>query len=129
MSLENLKLHWKPNQFLVAPAGYTASEPHLESPVYPVSADQLKTALLSLLADQPRVSVKSQEGWLIEASQTTPLLRFKDLISIEILPGEGEESRLAIYSRSILGIRDFGVNKQRITAWLDLLQADIPPKA
>ena len=47
-----LALTWKPNQFLVLPAGYKAqAKPHAESPVFARSPDQVLDAALSILDD------------------------------------------------------------------------------
>lgn len=128
MSLKSLKLHWKPNQYLVAPEGYTESKPHLASPVYPVTAEALKQAFREVIEAAPRTKIDSDEGTLLKANQRTAVLRFKDLITAEFLPAGDGDAQLAIYSRSILGIRDFGVNKARITEWLAALDKKIAPK-
>ncbi len=40
----------------------------------------------------------------------------------ELSKTKAEQSTLAIYSRSIYGGRDFGVNRERIDAWLTFLR-------
>ena len=52
--------------------------------------------------------------------QTSRLMRFPDTIDIEVFPA-GNGATLAIYSRSLLGRRDFGVNRARVARWLAAL--------
>jgi uncharacterized protein (DUF1499 family) len=55
--------------------------------------------------------------------QHTRLMRFPDTIDIEVLPAAGTQSTLAIYSRSLIGHGDLGVNRARIERWLAALDA------
>ena len=48
-------------------------------------------------------------------------MRFPDTIDIEVFPAGQRQSTLAIYSRSLLGRKDFGVNRARIARWLAAL--------
>jgi uncharacterized protein (DUF1499 family) len=52
--------------------------------------------------------------------QYTRLMRYPDTIDVEILPAEGR-STLAVYSRSLVGRKDFGVNHARLRRWLAAL--------
>jgi len=53
--------------------------------------------------------------------QHTRLMRFPDTIDLEVFPAGEGQSTLAIYSRSLIGRKDFGVNRARITRWLAAL--------
>ena len=53
--------------------------------------------------------------------QHTRLMRFPDTIDVEVFPAASNQSTLAIYSRSLIGRKDFGVNRARITRWLAAL--------
>jgi uncharacterized protein (DUF1499 family) len=55
--------------------------------------------------------------------QYTRLMRFPDTIDVEAFAAPGDRSTLAIYSRSLLGREDFGVNRARIARWLAKLDA------
>ena len=48
-------------------------------------------------------------------------MRYPDTIDIEVFAAEG--ATLAIYSRSLVGSGDFGVNLARIERWLAALDA------
>ena len=54
--------------------------------------------------------------------QRTRLLRFPDLIDVHVLPASAGAT-LALYSRSLLGRRDFGVNRARLWRWLAAMNA------
>ena len=56
--------------------------------------------------------------------QHTRLMRFPDTIDAEVLPVGDDESTLAIYSRSLVGRKDFGVNRARLERWLAALDAN-----
>ena len=53
--------------------------------------------------------------------QYSRLMRFPDTIDVEVFPEGDSRSTLAIYSRSLVGRRDFGVNHARVARWLSHL--------
>jgi uncharacterized protein (DUF1499 family) len=53
--------------------------------------------------------------------QHTRLMRFPDTIDIAVLAVADNQSTLAIYSRSLIGRGDLGVNSARIARWLAAL--------
>lgn len=55
--------------------------------------------------------------------QYTRLMRFPDTIDIEVFATPDNQSTVAIYSRSLLGRGDFGVNRARVARWLAKLDA------
>ena len=50
--------------------------------------------------------------------QYTRLMRYPDTIDVQVLPAGDNQSTLAIYSRSLVGQKDFGVNRARVERWL-----------
>jgi uncharacterized protein (DUF1499 family) len=49
-------------------------------------------------------------------------MRYPDTIDVAVFPmGEGQSS-VAIYSRSLVGHGDFGVNRARVERWLTALE-------
>ena len=57
--------------------------------------------------------------------QRSWLLRFPDTIDVKFVAvGEGQ-SMMAIYSRSLIGRRDFGANEKRLWRWILYLE-DVP---
>ncbi|MDP6831095.1 MAG: hypothetical protein QF512_09010 [Alphaproteobacteria bacterium] len=59
-----LELSPKPNQFLVCPPGYCAAKPHMLSPTFKGSADDLRQRWMKMLAAQPRI-----RAWLAALPQ------------------------------------------------------------
>jgi hypothetical protein len=58
----------------------------------------------------------------IEATATTPLLRFKDDVVIRVRP-EGSGARIDVRSKSRLGRSDLGANAKRIRKYFQTLEA------
>jgi uncharacterized protein (DUF1499 family) len=50
--------------------------------------------------------------------QYTRLMRYPDTIDVDIIPAGEGRATLALYSRSLVGRKDFGVNHARLTRWL-----------
>lgn len=116
-----------PNTALAAPAGFSPA-PDIVTPVYKVPPATLFADVEKLAAAEPRTYV---QGVLTARLQAQYVVRsaafnFPDLVMAQVLPGPDKTSaRLVLWSRSVYGRSDFGVNKQRIRAWLATL-ATIP---
>ena len=52
-------------------------------------------------------------------------LNFPDLITAQIDEAGREASSLVLYSRSVYGYSDLGVNRRRLNAWLAAVQTKI----
>ncbi len=123
-----LALTWKPNQFLVLPAGYKAqAKAHAESPVFARPPDQVLDALKRVALAEPRTTLLAEDRAkrrlaLVQKSKT---FRFPDFIDAEAVPLADGRTGLAIYSRAKFGIRDFGVNRARIERWLAALTREL----
>ena len=50
--------------------------------------------------------------------QYTRLMRYPDTTDVDIIPAGEGRATLALYSRSLVGRKDFGVNCARLTRWL-----------
>ena len=50
--------------------------------------------------------------------QVTRLMRYPDTVDLEVIPVGENQSTLALYSRSLVGRKDFGVNRARLQRWL-----------
>jgi len=121
-----LKLGWRPNQFLMLPAGFTAeADAHQTSPVLAASPTMACEKLVAIIEQEPRIEwrEKDLDGQRLELIQRSKTFGFPDRISIAVFAGgTPETAALAVYSRAKVGIRDFGVNKARITRWVSALQ-------
>ncbi len=120
INFKQLKLSPKPNRFLVCPPEYCAARAHMDSPVFAVSAIELRQRWMKLMAAQPRIEPGAVDDQAMQYDfiQRSALMRFPDSITVRFIPLEKERSTLAIYSRSHYGYSDFGVNEARLRAWL-----------
>ena len=106
--------HRRPNRYLVGPPGAGAGgAAGAESPVFPVPAERLRAAVDAQLAEMG-ARVLEAGGDRIEAEVRTPFLRFPDLITVWIIPVDGERTTLAVLSRSVYGYSDLGTNRRRV---------------
>jgi len=126
IDFETLKLHWKPNQFLMAPAGMCQNaEVHLESTTYQVPVQTLHDAFIAMTKRQPRTSVTEQRSDGEQLVQRSRVFRFPDVIDVKFFHIDEGQSTLAIYSRAKMGVRDFGVNAARVRSWVGQLESDL----
>ncbi len=121
-----LKLTDKPNQHLVCPADFCAAEAHGASPLFDVSVDALRTQWDAVVAAQQHLVTLNQGDGQIDYVQRTALVRYPDIITVRFIALSPGQSTLAIYSRSIYGNSDFGVNAARIESWLAALNERLP---
>ena len=117
---------WKRNQYLVSPNNYCSARAHLASPTYDLSVEELRERWMTMIASQPRIETRKadEEAMQYEFIQRTKFMRFPDIITVRFIPLEQQRSTLAVYSRSRYGRRDFGVNEDRVRAWLGALTLD-----
>jgi len=54
------------------------------------------------------------------------VFNFPDLIMAQVTPATPDSSTLIIYSRSLYGHSDLGVNRKRVETWLAALQTKLP---
>lgn len=116
-----LKLSGKPNQYLVCPPDFCAAEAHGASPLFDLSVEDLQSRWRAVIAAQPRLVTLSNDGRQIDYVQRTAMVRYPDVITVRFIALTAVQSTLAIYSRSIYGSSDFGVNRARIESWLAAL--------
>ncbi|MCW2236418.1 DUF1499 domain-containing protein [Azospirillum canadense] len=112
-----------PNRYLVCPPAQCARA-DAESPVYPVPADRLRAAWTEVIAKHGAKLLSSGEEQ-IDAEARTPWLRFPDLVTVRIVPLGADRSTAKIYSRSLYGRSDLGVNAARVKAWMAEVEAGL----
>jgi uncharacterized protein (DUF1499 family) len=117
-----------PNTSLAAPAGFTAA-PDIVTPQYAVSAQRLYEDVLAVAASQPRTFLASNDQPRLQAQFVvrSAWLNFPDLIVAQVNPAGPDASTLVLYSRSVYGYGDFGVNRARVTTWLADLNRTLTP--
>jgi uncharacterized protein (DUF1499 family) len=125
VSFPTLVRRTTPNDALACPADVCgAAKPDLQAPIFPVPADDLRRRLEAVVRGEPRSSPLpggSEDDRRARIVQRSALLRFPDVIDVEIIAVDPTRSTVALYSRSVIGISDFGVNRARLTRWLDAL--------
>lgn len=128
LDFTKLKLKGSPNEYLVAPDDLCKNAvPHLPADVYDVPADELRDAIMHVVAHRSRVELDGMDeaARAFEFVHYSAVLNFKDMISVRVLPVGHKQSTIAIYSRSKTGYYDFGVNKARVESWLEELEGEI----
>lgn len=111
-----------PNTALAAPAGF-APAPDIATRRYPVPPDRLFAAIRAVALAQPRTVLHAAFDDRLQAHfvARSALMNYPDLIAVQVTP----ESELVLWSRSVYGRSDFGVNRARLAAWLGALEAQL----
>lgn len=102
------------NAWLVKPAGEVADA---VSPVFAEAQQALLTRFRDMALAEPRVTVLTDIDEGLTLIQRSEVMAYPDYISVRAVPVEGGAA-LMIWSRSRYGESDFGVNRERISAWL-----------
>ena len=115
-----------PNTSLAAPEAYS---PDIVTPAYKLPADRLFALIRDVAVSQDRTyqAALYPDQLQVHYVARTALLNFPDLIMVDVEKTGSDSSGLIVYSRSVYGRSDFGVNRKRIETWLAALQAKIPP--
>ncbi len=130
IDFETLKRPPTPNTFLMAPEGLCRLAKADATPAtYGVAAQRLRREFLNAAMAQKRVSHSFEdEGALYDNLLVrSAVFGFPDYVSVQFLDVKGRKSTLAIYSRSVYGRSDLGVNRARTLAWLALVNGVIKP--
>lgn len=114
-----------PNTYFVAPQNMVDALVNFEAPVYAAPAAIMANAFNDYVVTQPNalpVDGSVEALWLTYV-QRTPSLKMPDYITVKFIDLEEGKSTIAIYSRSRFGYGDMGVNKARVTSWLQSLSS------
>ena len=122
VDFSDIKLTDKPNQFLMCPPHLCNADRHADSPMFDVSVDRLREHWREVVAEQPSVELLAENGQQFDYIQRSARFRFPDIITVRFISVSPSQSTLATYSRSVYGKSDFGVNRQRIEAWFEILR-------
>lgn len=116
-----------PNQYLLCPEDLCATETDGAAPVFDVPVMKLQAAWDEMIAQQPRLQVLRRDltNTQIDYVQRSRLLRFPDLVTVRFIAVDDSHATLAIYSRSVYGKGDLGVNRARVEEWLARLRAQL----
>jgi uncharacterized protein (DUF1499 family) len=116
-----------PNTYLVCPKERCAALADEDGPIYAVPAAQLFERARTLLSAEPRTEVVQDqpETFRLVLVQRSAFFRFPDTITLQVFPLPDGTSTLGIYSQSNYGYGDFGVNKDRVRAWIGLIDGQV----
>jgi len=119
----SLQLPASPNTCLLTPS-VAPGQGHLHRDPLPASPEAVMAALDSVAASMPRTfplarfPARNQTQWVVRSA----LMNYPDIVVAEAAPVEGGTG-LWLYSRSLIGYSDLGVNRARVMAWLAALEA------
>jgi uncharacterized protein (DUF1499 family) len=134
MDLAGIERPATPNTALAGPAngGATAATPDVVTHRYPVPAARLFAAINAVALAQPRTFLAARYSDRLQAHfvARSAVFNFPDLIAVQVT-ADGPDanagtSTLVLYSRSVYGRSDLGVNRGRLVVWLAALDASLP---
>jgi uncharacterized protein (DUF1499 family) len=131
VAFETLQRRTTPNDALACPVDVCQAKSDLASPVFAVSAQDLRSAFRQAIFSEPRLSLAQcdEAGLTDRYVQRSRLMGYPDTIVVRFFDRPGGHSTIALYSRSQLGKGDMGVNLARLQRWLNALDAIVPPSA
>lgn len=118
LDFATLVLPSSPNTCLLTPST-APGQGHLHHDPFPVTTEAAFAAIRAVAAAQPRTypladyPARFQAQWVVRSR----LMNYPDIVVAEAAPA-GDGTGLWLYSRSLLGHSDFGVNRARVMAWL-----------
>jgi uncharacterized protein (DUF1499 family) len=119
------------NDGLIAPPGLSAARPDAVAPVFAVAVPRLAAALDGIMADEPRTIAvaRDADGQGVRWVARTRFFRFPDTIEVRYTRLGPDSATLSLYSRSQVGVYDWGVNRRRLLRILGQLEAIVPTAA
>jgi hypothetical protein len=116
-----------PNTALAAPSGFNPT-PDIVTAPSAMPADRLFALVQDVAAGQARTYRAAVYSDRLQAHYVarSAVFNFPDLITVQVEPHGPDHSDLVLYSRSVYGRSDLGVNRKRLEAWVATLQAILP---
>jgi uncharacterized protein (DUF1499 family) len=115
----------RPNTALACPPGFCRNAmADFDPGVYPVPDEELRRRVTAAALAEPRTipvyrhaspGLPTQDRYI----QSSERMSFPDTVDVRFIALSDTTSTLAIYSRSQIGYRDFGVNLMRIRRWTE----------
>lgn len=113
-----------PNTYLAAAPGFIPA-PDLPTRHYDLPPDRLFATVREVIEAAPRTTELAADPGRLRADYLvrSRVFRFPDIVLAQVLRASDGKSNLVLYSYSLKGHYDFGVNRGRVTALLDALEA------
>jgi uncharacterized protein (DUF1499 family) len=123
MDMTRIERPTTPNTFLAGPADMRPA-PDLVTESHTLPAAALYAKAEALFASQPKTYIAAAFPDRLQAHYVvrSALLNFPDLVTVQVNSDGTGRSTLVIWSRSVYGRSDFGVNRDRTNAWLAALR-------
>ena len=120
MDFSHIERPGTPNTALAAPAGFVPA-PDIVTRHYDVPADRLYAAVKRVAMEQPRtyLQIAYDDRRQAHFVARSAVFNFPDLIAFQV----ADDGTLILWSRSVYGKSDIGVNRRRLAAWLSVLDA------
>lgn len=115
-----------PNTALAAPDSFNPP-PDIVTPIYPVPADRLFGSIQAVASAQPRTFPAATYPDRLQAHWVTrsAVFNFPDTIMAQVSSAGRNKAMMVLYSRSVYGYSDLGVNRHRLATWLAALNRTI----
>ena len=121
-NISEIRRPTSPNTCLAGPVGFTPT-PDLQTRRFDVAPDRLLAIMQGLMMAQPRVAALADDPGRLRADYVvrSRVFGFPDIVLAQALPAGDGQSDLVLYSYSLKGLYDFGVNRGRVQGLLTAL--------
>lgn len=115
-----------PNTALAAPDGFSPTS-NIVTPGFTVPPDHLFELVRAVAAEQPRVFqiVIYPDRFQVHYVVRSAVFNFPDVVTAQVRQERPGTSELILYSRSVYGYGDFGVNRKRVETWIGQLETKL----
>jgi uncharacterized protein (DUF1499 family) len=123
MDMTRIERPATPNTFLAGPA-WMRPEPDVVTEEQKRSAQALYETAKAVFGGEPGTYVAAEYPAQLQIHYVvrSAVLNFPDLVTVQVDTAGADRSTLVIWSRSVYGRSDFGVNRERTKTWLAALQ-------
>ena len=130
VDFDTLRRRDRPNDYLACAPGYCIAKADREVPVFPVPVEKLEEEWLAMMEETPRVRIAGSRRpeRFYDFEQRVAVFGFPDRIAVRFFEAGDGRSTLAVYSRSLYGYSDLGVNRRRVNSWLESFSRRFTPR-
>jgi hypothetical protein len=116
----------KVNTALAAPAGFRPV-PDITTHIYGVPVKVLYAAIYAVALGEKRTFLLKAYDRQMQADfvARSAVFGLPDVIMVQAMPNGPDSSSLIIWSWSVYHTYDFGANRERVIAWLDVLNSKL----